>query len=410
MEILSPAGNFEKLRAAIRYGANAVYLAGERFGMRAAADNFSEAELSDAIAYAHERNVKVYVTVNVMPRTHEYEELEKYLIFLDKIKADAIIVGDLGVLRLAKRVAPRLPIHISTQANCVSLEACLMYHELGASRIVLARELTLSEIRDIRKGIPEELELEAFVHGSMCISYSGRCLLSGHFTERDANRGLCTQPCRWNYKIKRLSYEIEEEKRPDMPLPVIEENGETFIMSSRDMCMIEHIPELYEAGLQSLKIEGRMKSAYYTAVVTNTYRMACDAYEREPNAYTVDPAFMRELSSVSHRLYDTGYYFSDCRTDRKVTENTGYLKEKAFLATVVSYDEATKTALFRQKNKLTAGEDVEILMPNRIGMGFPAREIYDEDGNKLPSTPHPSMLFFMPVPFPVSEGDILRGV
>ena len=407
MEILSPAGNMEKLRAAILYGADAVYLAGTMFGMRAAADNFTDEELQEAVAYAHERNVKLYVTVNVMPRTQEYGALEKYLVFLEAIGVDAVIIGDIGVLRLCRRVAPRLPIHISTQANTVSLEACLAFYDLGARRIVLARELTLNEIREIKKGIPKDLELEAFVHGSMCISYSGRCLLSGHFTGRDANRGACTQPCRWNY---RLSCEIVEEKRPEMPLPLIEENGETFIMSSKDMCMIAHIKELYEAGLDSLKIEGRMKSAYYTAVVTNTYRMACDAYEKAPDGYTVLPEWERELSSVSHREYDTGYYFTDCHADRKTTQSAGYLREKAYLGTVLSYDSRTKTALCRQKNKLTLGEAAELLSPGEIGKPFTVKGLSDEEATPIPSAPHPEMLFRLEMPFPVKPGDILRGV
>ncbi len=410
IEILSPAGNFEKLRAAIRYGANAVYLSGTHFGMRAAADNFTDDELRLAVGYAHERGVKLYVTVNVMPRTAEYSALEQHLLFLDSCGVDAVIIGDIGVLRLCRRVAPKLTVHISTQANCVSAEACMAFYELGASRIVLARELTLEQIKEIRSKIPAELELEAFVHGSMCISYSGRCLLSGHFTDRDANQGMCTQPCRWNYKIRQASYEIVEEKRPDMPIPIIEENGETFLMSSKDMCMIEHIPELLESGLQSLKIEGRMKSAYYTAVVTNTYRMALDAYQKDPVRYAYDESWKRELESVSHREYDTGYYFADCQTDRKTASGTGYLREKAFLATVLSYDSETKTALCRQKNKLTVGEDAEILQIGKIGARISVTALYDENGEAIESAPHPGMLFRLPMPFSVSEGDILRGV
>ena len=408
-ELLSPAGNFEKLKAAIRYGADAVYLAGKRFGMRAAADNFSDDELKNAVIYAHERNKKIYVTVNVMPRTHEYAALEEYVVFLERIGVDAVIVGDIGVLTLVKRVAPSLEIHISTQASAVSAAACMAWYALGAKRVVLARELTLSEIREIRAAIPKELELEAFVHGSMCISYSGRCLLSQHFTNRDANRGMCTQPCRWNYKIHGTQYELFEEKRPDMPIPVVEDGGETFIMSGKDMCMIEHIDDLMTSGIDSFKIEGRMKSIYYTAVVTNTYRMAIEAYKNNPNGFVTDRSWLRELMGVSHREYDTGYYYTDCHTDAKTASTTGYQNEKAFLATVLSYDKEKKKALCFQRNKMEEGRDVELLMPGKVGIPMIASGLYDLDGNKINSTPHPGMKFYMDMEHPVSEGDILRG-
>ena len=273
-EILSPAGNFEKMRAAILYGADAVYLAGSRFGMRAAADNFTVDELRCAVAYAHERGVKVYLTLNTMPREDEYPALREYLTELSDIDIDAMIIADVGVLFLVKELLPKMEIHISTQANAVSAAACLAWYRLGAKRVVLARELTLEEIKAIRAAIPDDLELECFIHGSMCISYSGRCLLSNHVIGRDANRGMCAQPCRWNYTFRA---EIAEEKRPDTVITLEEMGGETFMMASRDTCTIEHVPELIEAGINSFKIEGRMKSAYYTAVVTNTYRMAFDS-------------------------------------------------------------------------------------------------------------------------------------
>ena len=324
-EILSPAGNFEKMRAAILYGADAVYLSGRIFGMRAAADNFSIDELREAVEYAHERNVKVYLTVNTMPREGEYELLKKYFSEIKSINVDALIIADIGVFMLAREMLPDIDIHISTQANAVSAADCRAWYSLGARRIVLARELTLDEIRAIKKAIPKELEIECFIHGSMCISYSGRCLLSGHIVGRDANCGACAQPCRWNYEIR--GYEIVEEKRPDFAMPIEEINGETFIMASRDTCTIEYIPELVEAGIDSFKIEGRMKSAYYTAVVTNTYKMALDSYFSEK--YEYNPEWYRELESVSHRDYATGYYFSDSRFDANTSKTTGYIKDKA---------------------------------------------------------------------------------
>ena len=343
-DLLSPAGNFEKMKSAIRYGADAVYLAGQIFGMRAAADNFSIEELYEAVKYAHDRAVKVYLTLNTMPREYEYDTLRKYLSELAPIGLDAMIIADVGVLMLVKEVIPEMEIHISTQANAVSAAACLAWYKLGAKRVVLARELTLSEIKAIRAGIPDELELECFIHGSMCISYSGRCLLSGHMVDRDGNRGMCAQPCRWNYTIR--GYEIEEEKRPDLRMPLEEVNGETFIMSSRDTCTIEHIPELIEAGIDSFKIEGRMKSAYYTAVVTNTYKMAIDSYFS--GNYTYNPLWYAELESVSHRDYNTGYYFTDSHKDPNLTENMGYIKDKAFLAVVLSYDKERGLAKMSQ--------------------------------------------------------------
>ena len=409
-ELLSPAGNFEKMKAAIRYGANAVYLAGKHFGMRAAADNFSDEELSLAVSYAHVRGVRVYVTVNVMPHTTEYPTLTEYIRFLDNIGVDAVIVGDIGVLTLVKEVAPMLEIHVSTQASAVSAAACTAWYHLGAKRVVLARELTLQEIREIRAGVPKELELEAFIHGSMCISYSGRCLLSQHFTGRDANRGMCTQPCRWNYHIKEVSYELAEEKRPELPIPIIEENGETFIMAAKDMWMIEHIRELCDSGIDSFKIEGRMKSLYYAAVTANTYRMAIDAYLRDPDGYETDPAWVRELCGVSHREYGTGFYFTDPRTDAKTASNNGYLKENAFLATVVSYDKEKKRALCFQRNKMLLGQDVELLQPQNVGVPLKVNGLSDVDGNPIESTPHPEMLFYMDMPYSASEGDIIRGL
>ena len=404
-EILSPAGNFEKMKAAILYGADAVYLSGKIFGMRAAADNFTIEELSEAVEYAHARGVKVYITVNTMPREPQYPELEEYFKALSNIDIDALIIGDIGVLMLAKRLLPKVELHISTQANSVSSETCRAWYSLGARRVVLARELTLDEIKAIRANIPDDLELECFVHGSMCISYSGRCLLSGHIVSRDANRGMCAQPCRWNYTIR--GYEITEEKRPDLKMPIEEVNGETFIMSSRDTCTIEHIPELVEAGIDSFKIEGRMKSSYYTAVVTNTYKMAMDSYFSGNYAY--DPAWYRELESVSHRDYHTGYYFTDSHVDPNLATTTGYIQEKSFLAVVEDYDHESGEALMTQRNRMFSGEPVELLTPGQCGVPFVSGELYDENHERIEATSHPYMKFYMKVPFAMKAGDIIRA-
>jgi len=422
-ELLSPAGNFEKMKSAVLYGADAVYLAGKNFGMRTASSNFTDEELTEAVEYCHSRNVKLYVTVNVMPHTSEYPALRKYIQFLASISVDAVIVSDLGVLMMIREVAPELEIHISTQASAVSAEVCRAWHSLGAKRVVLARELSLAEIREIRNNIPDSLELETFVHGAMCIAYSGRCLLSNYFTGRDANHGNCVQSCRWNYSPGRAtengeelpdySIDLTESNRPEQKVAVAADqiNGETFFMSSRDMCMIRHIPELEGAGISSYKIEGRVKSAYYTAVVTNTYRMALDAYRADPAGYVFNEAWQRALDGVSHREYGTGFFFEKPSENANTVTMLGYIREKAYIATALDAHpngDGTWEARFFQRNKLTAGDRGEIISPGRCGRGFTADTIRDDEGNDIPSAPHPGMIFRLTVPFEVKEGDILR--
>ena len=412
-ELLSPAGNFEKLKAAIRYGADAVYLAGRRFGMRSAADNFTDEELFEAARYVHERGKKLYLTLNTLPHGDEYPALRAFLSRIAGAGMDGVIAADLGVISLVREMLPDVEIHISTQASIISPQAALAYAALGARRLVLARELTLSEIAQIREALPPEVELEAFVHGSMCVSYSGRCLLSHALTGRDANRGACTQPCRWNYTIT-------EEKRPESPFPIEENELGSFIMSSKDMCTIAHIPQLIGAGIDSFKIEGRMKSAYYTAVVTNAYRIAIDAYLADPEHYIFDPALMRELESVSHREYCTGFYFDDPMENPQLSTIPGYIREKAYLATAAPEELALPAGLapvseegvlcpFVQRNKICRGDAAELLSPGRLGVSVTIRELYDEQGTPIESAPHPYQKFFTRLPFPVSEGDILRA-
>ena len=409
-EILSPAGDFEKLKSAVYFGADAVYLAGSHFGMRAASGNFTNDELREAVKYCHERGVKLYVTVNIMPRDGEYPALREFLCFLEEIRVDAAIVSDLGVAALLRECAPNVPLHVSTQASVVSSAACRAWHALGATRIVLARELSLEAVKKICREIPEDLEIECFVHGSMCIAYSGRCLLSQHYVQRDANRGACAQPCRWIYNKKSaLSLSIAEEKRDEELLPVFEDGGDTFVMSSKDMCMIEHIPELCDAGIHSFKLEGRVRSAYYTAVVTNTYKMALDRYLSDPEGYTYDPALLRELESVSHREYGTGFFMKDPHEDANIVSEPGYIREKAYIATAVTDSDSEGYATFVQRNKLCDGASVELLTPGKIGQPFFACGIWNEKGEAIESAPHPGMLFKIKVPFPVSAGDILRG-
>ena len=417
-ELLSPAGNFEKLKAALLYGADAVYLAGRSFGMRSAADNFSNEELREAVKYTHERGKRVFLTLNTMPHGDEYAALREFLKEIKYIGIDAYIVADLGVMATLTEIIPEAEIHVSTQASIVSPEAALAYVKMGAKRLVLARELTLGEIKAIRERIPADVELEAFVHGSMCVSYSGRCMLSHMMTGRDANRGKCTQPCRWNYIIY-------EEKRPELPIPIEQSELGTFIMSSKDMCTIEHIPELIEAGINSFKIEGRMKSAYYTAVVTNAYRMAIDSYMQDPENYTYDPALLRELESVSHREYCTGYYLDMPIENAQLGTQTGYIRDKAYFATATEYDENEAKRLsecgiaienengklyrFIQRNKVKIGDSAEIISPSKIGAPMTVNEIYLQNGEAAESAPHPSMIFWARVPFEVYEGDIMRA-
>ena len=403
-ELLSPAGNPEKLRAALSYGADAVYLAGNRFGMRAAADNFSTEELREAAALTHRYGKKIYLTLNTMPRTQEYPALYRFLDEISDIGIDAVIAADLGVISAVQKRLPEAEIHISTQTSIVSAEAAEAYLRLGARRVVLSRELTFAEIADIRKSVSRELELEAFIHGSMCISYSGRCLISNHFTGRDANRGACAQPCRWNYHM----FKIAEEKRPDDRLGIEETELGTFLFSSKDLCMIEHIPELMESGIDSFKIEGRMKSAYYAAVVTNAYRIAIDSYLASPEQYTLPPQLQNELDSVSHREYDTGFFFASPMSDAKVAKETGYIREKAYIAVAVDYDEKTGLASFMQKNKIVSNTEAELLSPGKTGRKFNIGQLYDADGGEIDSAPHPFMIFKMKTPFPVCKGDILR--
>lgn len=417
-ELLSPAGNFEKLRAALLYGADAIYCAGQSFGMRSAADNFTVEELYEAVKYTHERGKKLYLTLNTMPHGNEYYELRRFLADISGAGIDAFIVADLGVMATVREIMPDAEIHISTQASIVSPEAAKAYAALGAKRLVLARELCFEEIRAIRDALPDDVELEAFVHGSMCVSYSGRCMLSNLMTGRDANRGRCTQPCRWNYIIY-------EEKRPDLPIPIEQTELGTFIMSSKDMCTIEHIPELIACGIDSFKIEGRMKSAYYTSVVTNAYRMAIDAYLADPEGYEFDSLWYNELESVSHREYCTGYYLDDPMENAQLGTQTGYIRDKAYFATAIDYNEeeagriaALGVALeneggrlyrFIQRNKVKISDRAEMISPMKVGRGFEVREIYLADGSAAESAPHPSMIFWCRVPFEVKEGDIMRA-
>lgn len=402
-ELLSPAGDREKLEAALLYGADAVYLAGKSFGMRAASANFTTEALDEAVKFAHERGKKVYLTVNTMPRTREYPELERYLEETREIDVDAYIAADLGVIALLKRVKPDAVVHVSTQASVVSAETVREYAKLGASRVVLARELSLDEIAVIRGQVPD-VELETFVHGSMCVSYSGLCLLSEHMTGRDANMGQCAQPCRWNWRLIDNSprYSIEEREHKGEALPIEEDEYGSFVMSARDMCMIEHVGELCEAGIDCFKIEGRVKSAYYTAVTANAYRIALDDWAA---GKPFDPLLLREVESVSHRDFGTGHFFGKA----EVCEHSGYLRDRAYLATAVSDAAPGETAVFIQRNKVSAGDAAELLTPGKTGRAVRIGRMFGEDGEEIESAPHPLMLWKTALDCEVKRGDILRG-
>lgn len=398
-EILSPAGNPDKLRFAVDYGADAVYCALERFGMRRAADNFTKESLASAIDYAHSKGKKVYLTVNVMPHEGEFGDLPRFIAEADELKPDAYIVSDPGVMDCIKANAKDPELHLSTQASTVNAAACRFWHRLGVKRIVLARELSLAEIKAIRQNIPEELELEAFIHGAMCVSYSGRCLLSNYFAGRDANGGACAQPCRWKYYV-------HEEKRPEDVISAEQDEYGTYLFSSKDLCMIDHIGDLVEAGLDSLKIEGRVKSAYYTAAVTNAYRMALDDYyEGKP----FNPAYMAEVESVSHREYATGYFYDNPHENANIVGNNLYLKDRAFLAVVKDYNPETGLALCEQFNKMQIGDKANLLSPGTTGRDITVTELFDKDENPISDTKHPRMPFYLRVEN-AKAGDLIRGL
>ena len=393
LELLAPAGDRERLLMALRYGADAVYLAGRQFGMRSAAVNFSDEGLREAVRLAHAQGARLYVTCNTLPREEELKALPPYLEFLQDAGVDALIIADLGVMALAKRHAPKVARHVSTQLGVINSATANVLYELGADTVVLARETPLEDIRKIRANTPPELRIEAFVHGAMCVSFSGRCLLSNYLTGRDANRGQCAQPCRWKYHLV-------EEKRPGQYFEISEDGG-THIMNSRDMRMIEHLPALIDAGITSFKIEGRMKSAYYTAVVTNAYRQALDAAIR---GEALDPLWVEETEKVSHRPYSTGFYFGE---PGEYYADATYFTQTD-VAAVVERCDAEGNAVLTQRNKFSRGDELELLLPGGKPVKFIAERIWDAEGNEIPDTRRAMMEFRMKLPVAAPELSILR--
>ena len=394
MELLAPAGDMERLRMAVAYGADAVYLAGNDFGMRSFAGNFSPEELKTAVELCRARQVRVHVTCNTMPRNREIACLPEWLEQLEALGVDAVILADVGVLALAKRYAPHVQCHISTQASIVNYQSARAWHELGASRVILARELSLEEIREIRAKTSKELEIEVFAHGAMCVSYSGRCLLSNYMTGRDSNRGSCAQPCRYQYALM-------EEKRPGEYFPVYEENGETYIMNSRDMCMIDHVAELMETGVDCVKLEGRAKSAYYTAIITGAYRHAIDAAAA---GVPLDPVWRDEVEHISHRHYSTGFFFGQ---PGQFTENARYVRDWQIVATVQSCD-GEGNAVLTLNNKFAVGDELELVGPDVRPRAPTVEALWDRDGGALEEVRHPQMVFCMKLPRQVPPLSLLR--
>ena len=396
-ELLSPAGDAECFESALKFGADAIYLAGKEFGMRTASSNFDVDTLKASIKKAHEKNVKVYVTCNTLPRNNEIDRMPEFLEQAQDCGVDAFIIADLGVMSLAHKYAPKVEQHVSTQAGIVNYQTAQVLYDMGAKRVVLARELSLDDIAEIRAKTNPELELETFVHGSMCVSFSGRCLISSYMTGRDANRGDCAQPCRWKYHLY-------EEHREGQYFPVVEEDNGTYLYNSRDLCMIEHIPEVLKAGVKSLKIEGRAKSAYYVAVTTNAYRHALDDYYKMGDDWKLQPWIADELNKVSHREYNTGFFFG--KEPGQVHSNGGYIREYDVVAVCDDYKDGT--AYMTQRNRFFVGDTLDVLPPSGIPFNITVEQLFDESGNQIDVAPHAMQKLKMPCNTEIPSGSLLR--
>ena len=400
-ELLVPAGSLEVLKIAVVYGADAVYIGGEAFGLRAKAKNFSLEDMKKGIAFAHSRGVKVYVTANILAHNGDLAGAEAYFQELKEIKPDALIISDPGIFMAAKKILPDVELHISTQANNTNYGTFLFWYHLGARRVVSARELSLKEIKEIRTLIPKDMEIESFIHGAMCISYSGRCLLSNYFTGRDANLGACTHPCRWKYAIV-------EETRPGEYMPVYENERGTYLFNSKDLCMVGHIPELLDAGIDSFKIEGRMKTALYVAAVARTYRKAIDDFNKDPKIYQENREwYQSEIGKCTYRDFTTGFYFGKPDETTQIYDSNTYIKNYTYLGIVGN---KTEEGLYRieQRNKFSIGETIEVMKPGCENIQVTVKRIVDEEGKEMESAPHPKQVLFIDVGTSLEEYDILR--
>lgn len=401
LELLIPASCLEVLKTAVIFGADAVYIGGEAFGLRAKAKNFSKQDMIDGIKFAHDRNVKVYVTANILAHNYDLDGAREYFKELDVIKPDAVIISDPGMFTIAKEEFHDIDIHISTQANNTNYMTYRFWWEQGAKRVVSARELSLNEIKGIRKNIPDDMEIETFIHGAMCISYSGRCLLSNFMAGRDANKGACTHPCRWKYAVV-------EENRPGEYMPVYENERGTYIFNSKDLCMIEHIPELIEAGIDSFKIEGRMKTALYVATVARTYRLAIDDFLKDPELYKSRiPFYKSEISKCTYRQYTTGFFFGKPDENTQIYESNTYIKEYTYLGIVGDMNEEGLYNI-EQRNKFSVGEQIEVMRPDGENIQVTVKRITDDKGKDMESCPHPKQQLYIDLGVKLDRYDILR--
>lgn len=400
-ELLAPAGDLDKLKMAIIYGADAVYLGGEEFGLRKSSKNFTIDEIDEGVRFAHEKNKKVYVTLNIIPHNEDLIGLEEYVKKLEKVNVDGVIVSDPGVFSIVRKTTPNLPIHLSTQASVTNFETIMFWYNLGVKRIVVARELSLKEIKEIVDKGPKDLEIEAFIHGAMCISYSGRCLLSNYMAGRDANRGACAHPCRWKYYLV-------EEKRPGKYYPIMENDKGTFIFNSKDLCMIKHIPDLIENGVSSFKIEGRVKSQYYVASIVRAYRMAIDEYLKEPDNYEYKDEWLEEIKKASYRDFTTGFYFDKPTGEDQVYTSSSYIRNYDFVGLVLEYDEETSLATVEQRNRMFIGDEIEVFGPSKEYFVQNIEKMWNEDGKEIEVAPHPQQIIKMKMKNPVEKWDIIR--
>ncbi|MCR4434611.1 MAG: U32 family peptidase [Clostridiales bacterium] len=401
VELLAPAGSLEKLKMAVIYGADAVYIGGEEYSLRAYADNFDRQDMREGIKFAHLHGKKVYVTLNIIPHNEDLKAMPAYVKEIEELGADAVILSDPGVYSLVKENAAGMEIHLSTQANNTNWKSAEFWYRHGIKRVILARELSLKEIGEIRENTPEGLELEIFVHGAMCISYSGRCLLSNYMAGRDSNRGLCAHPCRWKYYLM-------EEKRPGEYMSVYENERGTFIYNSKDLCMIEYIPQIIESGVSSLKIEGRMKSSFYVATVVKAYREAIDAYYDNPGNYRFNRNWLEEISKASHREYTTGFYLGKPTGEDQIYHTSSYIREYDFIGLVKAYDEATGIAEVEQRNRMFCGEEMEVVRPKGPFYVQKIKWMKNAENEDIRVAPHPQMTVYMPMDRPVEEYTMLR--